>query len=237
MGERWIVHKFGGTSVKSAERYRNAADILREYIAASPIGVVVSAMKGVTDDLLSAVSQAAAQDASWTASLEKIAERHRKEIGDLLRSPRKEQLLEVIEKDFQELHEIIRGAWILKEATEIYWPVFRAWVKFGRRRFSAPICRILESMPSGWMRAPFSSSRICSHGWWWSGKVARASEAMADSASESDSGHHRLCCTDRGGDGHHARPERQRLFRFDIWSLVGGAGAFDLDRRGWRAFR
>ena len=56
----WTVHKFGGTSVADAACVRRVAGI----IAKEPdnLGVVVSAMKGVTDDLLGLVDRAARRE-------------------------------------------------------------------------------------------------------------------------------------------------------------------------------
>ena len=51
---RWVVHKFGGTSLASAERYRNVANILRDRDE-KPCAVVVSAMGGLTDMLVGLV--------------------------------------------------------------------------------------------------------------------------------------------------------------------------------------
>ncbi len=50
--ERGIAFKFGGSSLLGADRMLHAAVLVREAAAASPVTVVVSAMKGVTDTLL-----------------------------------------------------------------------------------------------------------------------------------------------------------------------------------------
>ena len=47
MTSRWIVHKFGGTSVANAERYRAAAEIVVSSRGERQAAVVVSAMSGV----------------------------------------------------------------------------------------------------------------------------------------------------------------------------------------------
>ena len=49
-----LVMKFGGTSVADLERIRNVArHVKREVDAGNKVAVVVSAMAGVTDNLLS----------------------------------------------------------------------------------------------------------------------------------------------------------------------------------------
>lgn len=53
-----IVQKFGGTSVADIERIKNVAAIIKsEYIAGNQVIVVVSAMAGVTNSLISKCSQ------------------------------------------------------------------------------------------------------------------------------------------------------------------------------------
>ena len=58
-----VAHKFGGSSVADAARYRHVAQLLGERD--DPVQVtVVSAMKGVTDALI-ALADAAARNESW----------------------------------------------------------------------------------------------------------------------------------------------------------------------------
>ncbi|MGZ3723093.1 MAG: bifunctional aspartate kinase/homoserine dehydrogenase I [Bdellovibrionales bacterium] len=110
---KWKVHKFGGTSVLDAGRYRNVAKII-EGTGSGPKAVVVSAMKGTTDDLLNAVEMARAQNSEYSKLLVKIHERHNREAIVLLGE--KNPLLEVFAADFLELGEILRGVWLVKTA-------------------------------------------------------------------------------------------------------------------------
>lgn len=50
--DRGIVLKFGGSSLLGADRILHAAALVRDAAASSPVTVVVSAIKGVTDTLL-----------------------------------------------------------------------------------------------------------------------------------------------------------------------------------------
>ena len=50
--DRGIVFKFGGSSLLGADRILHAAELVLDAAASSPVTVVVSAMKGVTDRLL-----------------------------------------------------------------------------------------------------------------------------------------------------------------------------------------
>lgn len=119
MAAKWKVHKFGGTSVLNADRYRNVHQIVTERLATGPKAIVVSAMKGVTDDLLRVVDLAKTQT-EYQALLSQIADRHRSEIRALLSLDKKTDhpLLATIDKNFKELEEILRGVWLVRGASE-----------------------------------------------------------------------------------------------------------------------
>src|SRR5688572_29061133 len=72
----WTVHKFGGTSVANADRYRAAGEIVLSQRSGERVGVVVSAMSGVTNALIEAVNLAASQDDSYLQNLQALEHRH-----------------------------------------------------------------------------------------------------------------------------------------------------------------
>jgi bifunctional diaminopimelate decarboxylase / aspartate kinase len=74
--QRWVVLKFGGTSVSSAANWHNIAGVVRARIAASLRPVIVhSALSGITDRLELLLSAAAT--GMHSAVLEQIDARHR----------------------------------------------------------------------------------------------------------------------------------------------------------------
>ena len=77
----WTVHKFGGTSVADATCVRHVAGILGGM--SDNLGVVVSAMKGVTDDLLGLVDKAARRE-PVEAALAALRGRHERSATELL---------------------------------------------------------------------------------------------------------------------------------------------------------
>ncbi|KAF1017345.1 MAG: Bifunctional aspartokinase/homoserine dehydrogenase 1 [Stenotrophomonas maltophilia] len=100
-----VVHKFGGTSVADAERYRHVAQLLLarpEHLQVT----VVSAMKGVTDALIDLADLAARNDAGWRDAWHSLRARHRgaavallgETVGDTVEwlDARFEQLAEVL---------------------------------------------------------------------------------------------------------------------------------------------
>ncbi len=113
----WVVHKFGGTSVGNAERYSGVIEILRAEARKSPAlrrAVVVSAMKGTTDALIDAVELARRNEAGYRDGMAALKRRHL----DALAALGIDSLASVIEKDFGELEEVLRGVWLARSASE-----------------------------------------------------------------------------------------------------------------------
>ena len=92
------VMKFGGTSVGNSDRIRSAAAIAAEAAKDRAVVVVVSAMSGVTNTLITAAGKAAAGDeAAADALVEALQTKHHEAIGDLLSDieKRRELLVEI----------------------------------------------------------------------------------------------------------------------------------------------
>lgn len=124
--KRWEVHKFGGTSVASAECFLKVASIVEEQIGIvddkdstasdTYLAVVVSAMGGkpkVTDLLLDAVSFAASRDDDKVSStLTIILEKHQHCV-DALNIP-SENLMNTIRKDINDIRDILKTVSLMK---------------------------------------------------------------------------------------------------------------------------
>jgi len=80
-----VAHKFGGTSLASAERIRDVAAILCARPDPAQV-VVVSAMRGVTDALIEIGTKAAARDPAWREASERLRARHLETATELLGS-------------------------------------------------------------------------------------------------------------------------------------------------------
>ncbi len=76
LASRTIVHKFGGTSVADAERYRHVAQLLLAREETVQV-TVVSAMKGVTDALIELAELAARNRPDWRERWHDVRARHR----------------------------------------------------------------------------------------------------------------------------------------------------------------
>lgn len=95
INKRWVVLKFGGTSVSSAANWHNIAGVLRERMAAGLRPAVVhSALSGVTDRLEALIAAAVA--GTHTAALAHLDRRHRELAAQLsiVLDARYEELIE-----------------------------------------------------------------------------------------------------------------------------------------------
>ena len=102
-----VAHKFGGTSVMSAERYRHVAQLLLAREESTQIAVV-SAMKGVTDGLIDLARLAAVSDPAWKAALEALRTRHHAAARDLLNG-QADELLTWLDGRFSQLEELLQA--------------------------------------------------------------------------------------------------------------------------------
>jgi aspartokinase/homoserine dehydrogenase 1 len=75
MNTAWTVHKFGGTSLANADRYRAACEIILAQTSGKRVAIVVSAMSGVTNALIESVNLAASQDMSYLQTLQALDDR------------------------------------------------------------------------------------------------------------------------------------------------------------------
>ncbi len=113
----WTVHKFGGTSLANADRYRGAAQILLN----SPQGstaAVVSAMSKVTDALIELTALAAKRDESYLQKLDLLLKKHIETAKSLLLPASADSICQIFEKDFESLKEILRGVWHVQSTSE-----------------------------------------------------------------------------------------------------------------------
>ncbi|HEU4834530.1 MAG TPA: hypothetical protein VFS90_08955, partial [Pyrinomonadaceae bacterium] len=117
MNTGWTVHKFGGTSLADADRYRAAGEIVLSQASEERVAVVVSAMSGVTNALIESVSLAATQDDSYLQKLDALERRHLETIAAFQLLDDK-TLNEVVVSDFNAIKEVLRGVWITRLASE-----------------------------------------------------------------------------------------------------------------------
>ena len=108
-----VVHKFGGTSVADAERYRHVAGLLLARPESLQVSVV-SAMKGVTDALIELAHLAARGDAGWQEAWHALRARHRGAAVALL-GEQVGDTVEWIDARFDQLAEVLAALAVIGE--------------------------------------------------------------------------------------------------------------------------
>lgn len=110
----WMVHKFGGSSLADAECIGHVVDLLGQRGDEAQV-VVVSAMAGVTDELIALTSLAAVGDSAWTERLAALRERHLDTLEALVGDacgPARRQLV----SRFEQLEQLLAGLSLMGSA-------------------------------------------------------------------------------------------------------------------------
>ncbi|MCL7713986.1 bifunctional aspartate kinase/homoserine dehydrogenase I [Stenotrophomonas mori] len=110
---RTVVHKFGGTSVADAGRYRHVAQLLLAREEDVQV-TVVSAMKGVTDGLIEVARLAAAADPAWETCWRQLRERHHDAAVALL-GEHAATTLAWLDARFTRLHDVLAALAVIGE--------------------------------------------------------------------------------------------------------------------------
>jgi len=114
-----IVIKFGGTSVGDADRVANAIEIVAEQRQRRPI-VVVSALAGVTNNLVDASEAACAQDSKRVGEIIAAVRQRHEDVALRLvqqKSDFLESFIKQLDKQIEEIDTILRGIALLGEIT------------------------------------------------------------------------------------------------------------------------
>ncbi|MBV8851990.1 MAG: aspartate kinase, partial [Sinobacteraceae bacterium] len=113
--ERWVVHKFGGSSVADADCFRRVASILDAQPGAR-LGVVLSACRGVTDALLQLVALAEAQDDGYLREIAALRARHAVIAESLLSAEPARLYLAAFDRDCHDLEGILHTVKLTRAA-------------------------------------------------------------------------------------------------------------------------
>lgn len=134
------VLKFGGTSVGSVQSLLNVKKIVEEN--SEPVIVVVSALGGVTDQLIATSQQAARGDAGYESAFAALAHRHREMVEALIPTGAgKERLLGGIEALLSELQGILQGICLIQDLSSKTADVV---VSYGERLSSLLVGELIE---------------------------------------------------------------------------------------------
>jgi len=116
-GNNWKIHKFGGSSLADTACFERVANI----IAAMPqtnIGVVVSAMGGMTNELLESAAQAEQDDSGFADTLNQIGSRYAETANALVSGDALVSLLDQWSEDAGDIEDMLKAIALVKSAPQ-----------------------------------------------------------------------------------------------------------------------
>ncbi len=116
-GQQWKIHKFGGSSLADADCFARVGKI----VAGMPdekIGVVVSAMNGMTDKLIRLTVMAERDHNGFVAELHEIGQRYAGAAKDLVAGDGLVKLLDHWGQDANDIEDILKAVTVVKSAPQ-----------------------------------------------------------------------------------------------------------------------
>jgi bifunctional aspartokinase / homoserine dehydrogenase 1 len=138
--DKWLVHKFGGSSVADAACFRRVADIV-EASSNPREAIVLSACRGVTDALLALVVLAEQPDGDLTAAVAALKTRHIDLARSLLSQTSCEAYSNQLERDCQDIAGILQTVRLVGASTHSMSAVISGYGEIWSTRLFAPFLR------------------------------------------------------------------------------------------------
>ena len=134
------VLKFGGTSVGSKESILSLKHIVEEQ--PEKVIVVVSALGGITDQLINTSKMALKGDEEYKKQFEQIVERHHKMVNDVITDEEKRnKLMPLLNSLLDELKSIYYGVYLIGDLSE---KTQAAIVSYGERLSSHIVATLID---------------------------------------------------------------------------------------------
>lgn len=133
------VLKFGGTSVGTPDSMMNVKHIVESHDGR--VVVVVSALGGVTDQLIWLGHAAAAGDVSYKEEYERLCQRHADMIRAVVPDGRRQSVTERVDALLAELGALLHGVFLLQDLTQ---KSADAIVAYGERMSSLIVAAVIE---------------------------------------------------------------------------------------------
>ena len=133
------VLKFGGSSVGTVESLSSVKTIVEG--CNEQVIVVVSALGGITDQLIATAKLAAQGDKSHLESYARIVERHNDVIANIVPADKIEGLKLIVDPLLEELGNIYKGVSLIKDLSDRTLDII---VSYGERLSSVIISRIIN---------------------------------------------------------------------------------------------
>lgn len=113
-----LVLKFGGSSVSNAQNLQKVFSVVKDALSThEKVAIVLSALGGVTDQLLTAATQAMQQNPAYTETLETVTTRHITMVQEVIPVQHQSSLLTRIKELCNEVEDICKGIYLVRELT------------------------------------------------------------------------------------------------------------------------
>lgn len=136
------VLKFGGTSVGSVESILSLKQIVLNAAEEQPVVVVVSALGGITDKLISTSRLAVEGKDEWKQEFDAMVDRHHKMIDTIITDSRnREKLFNIVDALLEQLRSIYSGVYLIHDLSP---KTQDAIVAYGERLSSQIVATLIE---------------------------------------------------------------------------------------------
>lgn len=135
------VLKFGGTSVGSVESVLSLKHIVESEAQKQPVIIVVSALSGITDQLLATAQLAKHGNEHWKNDFDAIADRHHRMINTIITDDQaREELSQTVDALLEQLRSIYFGVFLIHDLSE---KTQNAIVSYGERLSSRIVATLI----------------------------------------------------------------------------------------------
>ena len=138
--DKWIVHKFGGSSVADANCFRRVAAIV-EASANRREAIVLSACRGVTDALLSLVSLAERPDGDFMRAIDALKSRHLGLAAELVCAASSAAYAAQMDRDCADIAGMLQTVRLIRSAPRAMRDVISGYGEIWSTRLFAPFLR------------------------------------------------------------------------------------------------
>src|ERR1700723_797198 len=138
--DKWVVHKFGGSSVADAACFRQVAGII-EASSNPREAIVLSACRGVTDSLLELVTLAEQPDKSFGPPIRALKARHLELAAELLSKSAYETYKAQFERDCLDIAGMLQTVRLIRSSTYSMRDVIAGFGEIWSTRLFTPFLR------------------------------------------------------------------------------------------------
>lgn len=112
------VLKFGGTSVAHSQNILLVEKIVKSESLKNKVVVIVSALHGVTDQLIKAAEYASVKDENYIQAVQNLEEKHISLVKELFPIAEQSSWLSFVKKHFNDIEDLCNGIAVLGELTD-----------------------------------------------------------------------------------------------------------------------